>query len=293
MANEYSITNIRLETKSCQRRSVRYDTETMRDLAIVFLHLITTALRLLRPGGARSIVAESLLIKQQLLINNRSRQRGPNVGTMDRIIAGLCSLMIRPSRVFRSTIILKPSTILGLHRSLVKRKYRLLFSPIHRAKPGPKGPSQELIAAIVAMKHHNPDWGCPRIAAQISLAFGVTLDKDVVRRILARHYRSISGGNGPSWLTFLGQMKDSLWSINRFRCESATLESHWVLLVMDKSSGALLDSRFTRVSSMALRCIGCLNRRLAVTAEVSSPTPLSSSRFPATSVCPLFFNHVA
>ena len=37
-----------------------------------------------------------------------------------------------------------------------------------------------------------------------------------------------------SWLTFLGHMKDSLWSMDLFRCESATLRSHWVLVVMDQ-----------------------------------------------------------
>jgi hypothetical protein len=94
----------------------------MHDLAILFLHVITTALRLLRPGGARSIIAESLLVKHQLLIINRSRQRGPNLRTMDRIIAGLCAPLMRPIRVIRSAIILKPSIILGFHRSLVKRK---------------------------------------------------------------------------------------------------------------------------------------------------------------------------
>ena len=39
---------------------------------------------------------------------------------------------------------------------------------------------------------------------------------------------------GPSWLTFLGHAKDSLWSIDLFRCESAILRSHWVLVVMDQ-----------------------------------------------------------
>jgi len=29
-------------------------------------------------------------------------------------------------------------------------------------------------------------------------------------------------------------MKDRLWSIDLFRCESATLRSHWVLVVMDQ-----------------------------------------------------------
>jgi glutamyl-tRNA reductase len=51
----------------------------MRDLAILFLHLITTVAKLIGPGGARSIVAESLLVKHQLLIINRSRERAPNL----------------------------------------------------------------------------------------------------------------------------------------------------------------------------------------------------------------------
>ena len=80
------------------------------------------------------------------------------------------------------------------------------------------------------MKRRNPGWGCPRIAQQISLAFGVEIDKDVVRRVLSVHYRPESDSGGPSWLTFLGHTKDSLWSCDLFRCESATLRTHWVLV---------------------------------------------------------------
>jgi transposase InsO family protein len=42
------------------------------------------------------------------------------------------------------------------------------------------------------------------------------------------------GDNDPSSLTFLGHTKDSLWSIDLFRCESILLNSHWVLVVMDQ-----------------------------------------------------------
>jgi transposase InsO family protein len=55
-----------------------------------------------------------------------------------------------------------------------------------------------------------------------------------VRRILAVHYRPGPGNAGPSWLSFLGHTKDSLWSIDLFRCESILLNSHWVLVVMDQ-----------------------------------------------------------
>jgi putative transposase len=84
------------------------------------------------------------------------------------------------------------------------------------------------------MKQRNPTWGCPRIAQQVTLAFGIEIDKDVVRRIMAVHFRRAPGTGGPSWLTFLGHMKDSLWSVDLFRCESATLRTHWVLVVMEQ-----------------------------------------------------------
>ncbi len=129
---------------------------------------------------------------------------------------------------------LKPSTILSFHRALVKRKYHLLFTPKNRGKPGPRGPTPELIAAIVEMKRRNPSFGYQRIADQISLVFDVEIDKDMVRRVLARHYRPELGSGGPSWLTFLGHSKDSLWSVDLFRCESLILKSHWVMVAMDQ-----------------------------------------------------------
>jgi putative transposase len=206
----------------------------MPDFAILFVHLIVTLARLARPGGLRSVVAESVLVRHQLLILNRGRKRAPNLRATDRIIAGLCTLFMCPARVLRSAIVLKPSTLLHLHSVLHKRKYRMLFSPTHRRRPGPKGPNKDLIEAIVAMKRRNPGWGCPRIAQQISLAFGVEIDKDIVRRVLSVHYRPESDTGGPSWLTFLGHTKDSLWSCDLFRCESATLRTHWALVVMDQ-----------------------------------------------------------
>ena len=69
----------------------------MRDFAIVFVHLIVTLARLARPGGPRSVVAESVLVRHQLLILNRGRKRAPNLRATDRIIAGLCTLFMRPA----------------------------------------------------------------------------------------------------------------------------------------------------------------------------------------------------
>jgi hypothetical protein len=96
-------------------------------------------------------------------------------------------------------------------------------------KPGPKGPSQEVIAAVVDMKQRNPSWGSPRIAQQISLAFGLSINKDVVRGILAARYQPKPDSAGPSWLTVLGHAKDSLWSLDLFRCESASFRNQCLI----------------------------------------------------------------
>jgi hypothetical protein len=69
----------------------------MSNLVIFFIHLLATVARLLDPGGVRSIVAESLVLKHQLLIVARSRQRSPNLCTSDRILAGLMALLVRPT----------------------------------------------------------------------------------------------------------------------------------------------------------------------------------------------------
>ena len=97
----------------------------MSNLVILCIHFMATLARLLGPGGVRSLVAESLILKHQLLIVTRSHQRSPNLCTSDRILAGLMALLVRPTRLLRSAIVLKPSTLLGLHKALSKQKYRV------------------------------------------------------------------------------------------------------------------------------------------------------------------------
>jgi len=100
----------------------------VRDLALLCLHLLATVARLAGPGGARSVVAESLLVKQQLLILSRSRKRRPGLRLSDRMVAGVCALLMRPRRLICSAIVLKPSTLVSLHRALTQRKYRRLVT---------------------------------------------------------------------------------------------------------------------------------------------------------------------
>ena len=180
-------------------------------------------------------MAENLMLRKQLLKLWRKHQRSPKLSSIDRVIFAILAHFVKSSRLIKSAIMIKPATILKLHQALIKRQYCILFSTKSPRKPGPKGPSNELIHFILEMKKRNPNFSYVRIAMQIKNMFDINIDKDVVRQVLQKnqkHYPSNSGG--PSWLAFVGNMKDSLWSIDFFRCEAIFLKSHWVMVVMDQ-----------------------------------------------------------
>ncbi|MGI9286943.1 MAG: hypothetical protein ACR2P1_16275 [Pseudomonadales bacterium] len=90
------------------------------------------------------------------------------------------------------------------------------------------------------MKKHNPAFGYGRISGQIFQAFGVKVSRFAVGRIPRNNKGKLPTGEGLSWLSFIGHMKDSLWSVDLFRCESITLKSHWVMVILDQFSRRII-----------------------------------------------------
>ena len=225
----------------CATLDIPYADERMKDVLLALVHVAVMTAKLCGPGGVRAVIAENLLLKQQLIVVRRARRRAPNLTSSDRLLCGFWSLFLGPGRIRNAAIAFRPSTLLAFHQALVRRKYRRLFSsPPDPKKPGPRGPDEALVRAIVELKSRNPRFGCPRIARIISQTFGISIDKNVVHRVLAKHYRPTSGGAGPSWLSFIGHATDSLWSVDLFRCESIVLRSYWVLVVMDQFTRRLV-----------------------------------------------------
>ena len=68
-------------------------------LLILAVHLLATIAKLVRPGGMRAVVAESLVLKHQLLISSRTRRRAPNLNSFDRLLLGLGSLFVPASPI--------------------------------------------------------------------------------------------------------------------------------------------------------------------------------------------------
>ena len=92
----------------------------MRDWLVLMAHLIVTTIRTVTPGGARAVIAESLLLKHQLLILNRSRKKAPKLRALDRILLGLGAVLVSPQRILKLAVAIRPPTLLRFHRALVQ-----------------------------------------------------------------------------------------------------------------------------------------------------------------------------
>jgi len=100
----------------------------MGDVLILFIRLIVTAVRVMRPGGIRSVVAESILLRHQLLVFNRLRYRAPYLRLIDRVVAGLCAGLLRPARRL---------VVLGVLFEFNRRKTNLGILDIEKIKTVP------------------------------------------------------------------------------------------------------------------------------------------------------------
>jgi putative transposase len=212
----------------------------MLEIIELLVHFTVTVFKLLKPGGVKVVMAESIAMKHQLIVMNRVRKRSPALVTSDRFLFGLLATLIGERRLQKVAVIIKLATILAFHKALVKRKYSKLYSNKAKKIPGKKAQDQALIDLVVEMKRRNPYFGYGRISMQIFEAFGITVSRFAVGRMLRKNKHNFPTGDGPSWLTFIGHMKDSLWSVDLFRCESAVLKSHWVMVVIDQFSRRII-----------------------------------------------------
>ena len=181
-----------------------------KNLLTLIAHLLTTIAKLLGPGDARAIVTDSLLVIQQLLINNSHRERAPKQNPLDQFLLGFWSLFLFQRQIKLSAVIIRPPTLFAFHQWLNQRKYRRLCASGRKTKPSIEDPSEDIIDAVVQLQQCDPRFGCPRIAQQISHASGTSIDKDIVRQIKVLNLKSIRGNHSVEaffrhrWLRSLG-----------------------------------------------------------------------------------------
>ncbi len=120
-------------------------------LQLMFM-LITALLKIKKQGGTKALVAENICLRQQLIILNKNRQRSPNLTHLDRLVFAISAELINAKRLSRLAILLKPATLIKIHKAFAMKKYKKLFSNKNLKKPGRKGQSQDIINLVLEFK---------------------------------------------------------------------------------------------------------------------------------------------
>src|SRR3569833_1714043 len=106
MAN-YKNASIGVRFKVLRRQSTSVIVCGMRDLLLLIAHLIITTIRIIAPGGARAVVAESLHLKHQLLVLNRSRKKAPRLRALDRDQKSKRAILVSPQRILKVAVAIR------------------------------------------------------------------------------------------------------------------------------------------------------------------------------------------
>ena len=61
----------------------------MKTVFTLLIHLIVTIAKLMRPGGAKSLIAENLVVRHQLIISSRSRTKSTESDIFGSVSVGL------------------------------------------------------------------------------------------------------------------------------------------------------------------------------------------------------------
>ena len=99
----------------------------LRLLQLLYI-LFRMLFKIVKRGSISSVIAENILLRQQLIILSRNKKRCPNLSKADRFIFCFFSQYINYKRLARSAILIKSATLIKLHKFFISGKYRSLFS---------------------------------------------------------------------------------------------------------------------------------------------------------------------
>jgi transposase InsO family protein len=199
-----------------------------------FLFLLAALLR----AALRSridVVAENLLLRQQLLALTRPTRKRPRLRRRDRLFWTLIASVRRDWR--RHLVLVRPETVVRWHRC----GWRLLWRWKSATQLGRPRLSPEVRALIATMAAENPSWGNERIRGEL-LKLGITVSKRSVQ-----HYRRRGPARPPgqSWQTFLRNHRPSIWAADLLTVRTAAFQTLYVLFFVAHGRRELLHLNVT------------------------------------------------
>ena len=182
------------------------------------------------------LIAENALLRQQLIILNRSVKR-PCLTDGDR---SLLVLLASGVRAWKDTLlIVQPETLLRWHR----QGFRLFWRRKSRSHArAPRIPT-ETIALIQEMAIKNRLWGVKRIQGEL-----LKLDIKVGKRTIARYIRPVRPPrpHGQTWATFLQNHAREIWACDFLQLHDALFRPLFAFFITELGSRRIVHVGVTR-----------------------------------------------
>jgi transposase InsO family protein len=189
----------------------------MLEYLLLLVGLVRTALR-----SQSELVAENLLLRQQLAVLTRPTRRRLRLHSRDRFFWALALRLWRDWR--RHLVLVRPETVLRWHR----RGWKLFWRWRSRTHVGRPRLNREVRELIATMARDNPRWGSERIRGEL-LKLGIAISRPTIQR-----YRGRGPAHPPSqsWRTFLANHAPQLWAADLLVVQTLTFKALYILVLI-------------------------------------------------------------
>jgi putative transposase len=158
---------------------------------------------------------ELVVLRHELAVLRRQVAR-PRLTEPDRVFLAAASRLLRGTG--RQSLLVRPDTLLGWHRQLVRRRWTYAGR-----RPGRPGISEQVGELILRLARENPRWGYQRIVGELA-GVGVRVSATTFAKILRRAEVPPAGARaGLSWRAFLRAQAQSM-----IACDFFTVETLWL-----------------------------------------------------------------
>ena len=196
------------------------------------LRFLVDAFMLKVDRGDREV--ELLLLRHELSILRRT-VRQPRLKAADRLI--LAALTRRLPRSAWGSLLVRPETVLGWHRALVRGKWAAFARRRGPGRPRLSETSREL---ILRLARENPRWGYMRIRGEL-LKLGYGISASTIRNLLRRYGMPTSPKRSRlSWREFLRAQASAILATDYFTVDTWNLRRLYVLFFIELGTRRIL-----------------------------------------------------
>ncbi len=173
-----------------------------------------------------------LALHQQVLVLHRQLGKRPSLIPAERLALVLSSLLLGKEKLREAVLIVRPETLVGWHRAIVRRHWT--FRPTR--KPGrPPEITPEMEQWVLRIARENPGMGYGKIAGEMRKLGFARFGRSSVARILKQHGLTPERrqNRGLGWLPFLAHYGRFIWASDFATVTTATLRTYYLVFFLE------------------------------------------------------------